>query len=200
MAKKIKDGFLFYHITAINNLPTIFTNGLCSRHYINKTNFQKINIARDDIIQKRKELEILNYVPFHFFEPTAFAGVIFKDNPGITFCTITIKRSLAKDKNFKICTAHPLSLDPIAEILPYNEGINAINWEKMEERNYNDDVSKNVCMAECLATSPVLPKDFHTIFVPDENTKYKVEQLAKKIIGAYTFNVTVNNTISGIYK
>lgn len=53
-------------------------------------------------------------------------------------------------------------------------------------------------MAECLATSPVLPKDFHTIFVPDENTKCKVEQLAKKIIGAYTFNVTVNNTISGI--
>lgn len=196
MAKRIQDGKLLYHVTAVENLENIFNNGLCSRENALSKGILKVDIADPEIIEKRKELNILQYVPFHFFEPTAFTGAVFNDNPEKAFCSITILRTLAKQQNFKICTAHPLSQDPIAEVLDYEEGFNAINWEKAEERNYSDPVSKNACMAECLAVSPVKTDDFFTIYVANEDTKSYVEHIASKILGNYMFHVDINQSFS----
>lgn len=196
MARRIQDGKLLYHITAIENLETIFKYGLLSRTDAANENLLKVDIADSEIIEKRKELGILNYVPFHFFEPTAFTGTVFNNNPEKSFCSITILRSFAQEKNFKICTAHPLSQNPIPEVLDYKDGFNSINWNKAEERNYNDSVSKNACMAECLAVFPVRPDDFFTIYVPNENTKSYVEHIASEIIGNYLFYIDVNSSFS----
>lgn len=103
---------------------------------------------------------------------------------------------LASEKNFKICTVHPLSQNPIPEIFDYKNGFGTINWNKAEERNYNDSVSKNACMAECLAVSPVSPNDFFTIYVANENTKSYVEHIASEIIGNYLFYIDVNPSFS----
>lgn len=196
MARRIQDGRLFYHVTAIENLENIFKMGLLSREDALAKGLLKIDIADSAIIEKRKELDILKYVPFHFFEPTAFTGAVYNSNPDKSFCSITILRDFAKQNKFKICTAHPLSLSPVAEILEYEEGFKSINWEKAEERNYNDDVSKNACMAECLAYSPVMASDFFNIYVPNETTKNYVEYLATQILGNYKFYVDVNPTLS----
>lgn len=178
MAKRIQDGKLLYHVTAVENLENIFKNGLLSRKDALSDNLLKVDIADLEIIEKRRSLNILNYVPFHFFEPTAFTGAVFNNNPDKAFCSITILRSFAKQQNFKICISHPLSIEPEAKVLDYEKGFTSINWEKAEERNYNDSVSKNACMAECLATSPVKPEDFFNIYVANEYTKNYVEHIA----------------------
>ena len=196
MAKRIQDGQLFYHVTALKNLEGIFKYGLLSRPDAIKKGFLKTDVADSEIIEKRKQLEILQYVPFHFFEPTAFTGTVFSAHPLDAFCSITITRDFAKKNDFKICTAHPLSQNPVAQIMDYEDGIKSINWEKAEERNYHDDVSKNACMAECLAVSPVLPSDFSIVFVPDDNAYKYVDNLAKEIIGNYLFDIMVNPYLS----
>ena len=192
MAKRIQDGKLFYHVTALENLPSIFENGLMSRADVLASKLLKADVADEEIIEKRQELGILKYVPFHFFEPTAFTGTVFNAHPDKSFCSITITRTFAQEQGFKICTAHPLSHNPEAQVLDYNEGISAIDWDKAEERNYYDEESKNSCMAECLATSPVNPEDFFIIFVPNEETKAHVERLAITKLGFYTFDIIIN--------
>lgn len=196
MAKRIQDGQLFYHVTALRNLEGIFKYGLLSRPDAIEQGLLKTDIADTEIIAKRRDLNILQYVPFHFFEPTAFSGAVFKDHPFDVFCSITIRRTFARNHGFKICTAHPLSHNPVAEIMDYEEGMRSINWEKAEERNFHDDISKNACMAECLAVSPVKPSDFSIIFVPDDNAYRYVDNLAKQIIGNYLFDIIINPYLS----
>lgn len=198
MAKRIQDGKLFYHVTALENLEGIFTHGLLSRPDALKKEILKADVADQEIIEKREALGILDYVPFHFFEKTAFTGAVYKNYKDTTFCVITILRDFAKNNDFKICTAHPLSKNPKPEVLTYNEGLKSIDWKAMESRDYHDEKSKNACMAECLAISPVSPADFAIIFVPDENTYKDIDKLASNVIGNYLFDIMINPYFSKV--
>lgn len=191
MAKDVKSGRLLYHVTALQNMESILRNGLLSRIDAKGRRVLQKDVADSKIIQKRKDLKILNYVPFHFFEPTAFTGTVFKSNSDTTFCTITIRRAFAKKNGFQICTAHPLSKNPKAEVFGYDEGFDTIDWTSLEKRDYNDGKSKNAGMAECLAISPVSPEHFHTIYVPTERIKQELENMACRILGTYSFFIDI---------
>ena len=67
----------------------------------------------------------------------------------------------------------------------------AINWDKAELRDYHDAESKNACMAECLAVSPLLPNDFFWLFVPDQESFDYVDELATKILNDYQFDIRI---------
>lgn len=188
---KVKEGKLLYHVTALENMESILTEGILSRVDVNNKRILQKDVADSEIIQKRKSLDILQYVPFHFFEKTPFTGTVFNNHTDTTFCTITIRRDFARRNNFKICTAHPLSKNPEAEVFDYDEGFAAIDWESLEKRDYHNERSKNVCMAECLAISPVKPKDFNSICVPTEGIKSKIKELATKLLGIYSFHIDV---------
>lgn len=191
-----RTGKLLYHITALENLESIFQYGLLARtDAVVKGIIQK-DIADPEIIEKRKVLGILQYVPFHFFEKTAFAGAVYKAHPDVSFCAITIHRDFAKANNFKICTAHPLSDNPTAQVLDYDAGFSAIDWDSLEAHEYGDKRSKNAGMSECLATSPVLPKNFHSIYVASEKMKKYVEDLAQRILRTCSFYVNINKSIT----
>lgn len=190
---KVQDGKLLYHITALENMESILKEGILSRVDVENKDILQKDVANSEIIQKRKSLKILKYVPFHFFEKTPFTGTVFNNHTDTTFCTITIHRDFARRNNFKICTAHPLSKESEDDILDYDEGFAAIDWDSLEKRDYSDEKSKNVCMAECLAMSPVLPKNFHSIFVPTEEIKKKIEELATRILGTWCFHINIDN-------
>ena len=192
MAKRIQDGKLFYHVTALENLEGIFTHGLLSRPDALKKEILKADVADQEIIEKREALGILDYVPFHFFEKTAFTGAVYKNYKDTTFCVITILRDFAKNNDFKICTAHPLSKNPKPEVLTYNEGLKSIDWKAMESRDYHDEKSKNVAMVECLAISPVSPMNFNSIFVPSEAIRQEVNDLVMEILENYSFHININ--------
>lgn len=186
-----QDGKLLYHITAIDNLENIFQHGLLSRKDIEIKRILQKDVADDKIIQKRKELAIDCYIPFHFFEPTPFTGRILQTHTNIDFCFIAITREFPKNKKSQICTAHPLSQNPPAEIKPYD--LQSIDWESMNKRDYGDERIKNICMAEALIEPPITHKDFRYIYVADEKDEIKIRNLAKRIIGDnYGLSITVN--------
>lgn len=183
MEKDIQEGSQLYHLTSIGNLENIFKNGLLSRKDALDKKLIKDDVANSEIIAKRKELSIDDCVPFHFCELTPFVGAVLKDhkNKDKKFCYIAITRKFAKEQKFKICTAHPLSKNPKAEIKSYDDGFKSIDWESVKKRDYKNEVSKNACMAECLATKSIMPKDFSSIYVPNEETKNYIKTSLEKV-------------------
>lgn len=166
--KKIEDQKILYHLTSTKNLKNILENGLCSREELNKNKNDYHNIANEEIIKKRIELKIANYVPFHFFFKNPFDGAVLKAHPDEEFCYITITRKFAQINNFKILTQHPLSKD--AKLYDdYQEGFNNIQWDEMNKRDYGDEKCKNICMAEALSPHRIDCKDFCMVVFNKEN-------------------------------
>lgn len=145
-----RDGKLIYHLTSIRNIESIFDNGLRPRALLNEKSI--IDVADPEIIKYRIEYGITNYIPFHFFANTPFAGAVVKKYSSETFVYIAIKRSYAANNGFKIIPKHPMSYDMkyAPNIYDYAEGIKRIDWDAMNRRDYRDEYCKNVCMAECV--------------------------------------------------
>ena len=181
----IKDQSLLYHLTDINNLPLILQHGLLSRSQLSTFS----DIADQEIISSRRILGLENYVPFHFFAKSPFDGIVQKSNTDKTFILITVQRNLAKTKNWVIIPQHPLSMET-AQIMDYSSGIEAIDWEAMELRDYANQHSSNVCMAECLSPDTVHPSLFFSIFVKDSSSHKQVMQLITQY--GLTCHVNVN--------
>ena len=169
-AKSIKDQYFVYHLTSVDNLDGIFTEGLKPRASL--ANFT--DVADSEILKKRKALDLDRYVPFHWFAANPFDGRVQLDRPRAQFVLISVFRSFAKDRSWKVIPHHPLADDEI-ELLDYNAGFQAINWDLMNTRDYQNPECKSVCMAECLSPFIVQPKDFSRIYVPNN----EVEQLCE---------------------
>jgi hypothetical protein len=186
MAKNPKEGKLLYHITAFDNLDSIFENGLLPR---NKINFNIKDVANDEILGSRKKFDLAEYTPFHFFSPTPFAGAAQMENRETDFVYITIKKGLALENNFKIIPSHPLNYDD--EPLEWNKGIDEINWDLMSLRDYNNHECKESCMAEAIFQGKIPAKFFFCLYVKSEEIKEKVVSLLE--FYNLDINVNINN-------
>lgn len=173
----IQDQALLYHLTCMDNLPSILDNGLCSRKSLGKG---FTDIADGEIIQGRGIYNLQEMVPFHFFANNPFDGRVKADHPDKVFCMITVYRTFAKENKWKIIPRHPLANVQGVEPMDYEKGFASIDWELMNLRDYKDSESKSVCMAECLSPVTVYVKDFQCIYVKDEASKSHVERLLKE--------------------
>ena len=79
------------------------------------------------------------------------------------------------------------------ELLDYADGIDEIDWEAMNRRDYRDPYSKSVCMAECLSPRTIRPEEFSRIFVCSEKSATYVEKKKKKF--GVNVDVTVNENM-----
>lgn len=179
-----RDRKMLYHLTELSNLDTILEHGLISRKLLLENNLLFKDVADSEIIKFRKEKNLEKYVPFHFYPYTPFDWVVQNNNKDKDFIYICIEKELAKSNKFKIIPKHPLSMNPF-KIYEYDEGMNIIDWELMDKRNYKDAECKNVCMAECI-TELVIPHScFQSITVKNEKVKAivnkKIESYGKKI-------------------
>jgi ssDNA thymidine ADP-ribosyltransferase DarT-like protein len=188
MASDPKTGKLIYHITAMSNLQNILTNGLMPRDHVE--NFT--DVADNDIIKHRTKHELNQFVPFHFFGSSPFAGAIQSGYPDKEFIYITLSRATAKENNFKILLKHPLALDK-CELFEYDKGMETIDWDQMKKRDYSDQECKNICMAECLCDRRIIHTAFHAIYCKDAAAKEKVEGIIKECIkGSPNFYINTN--------
>ncbi|MCX2544119.1 DarT ssDNA thymidine ADP-ribosyltransferase family protein [Pseudomonas sp. COW5] len=181
--KKIEEQFLLYHLTSVENLEGIFRDGLKPRADL--TDFA--DVADGEILKKRKILELDSFVPFHWFAKNPFDGRVQGDNPDKSFVLICVRRLLAQKNEWKIIPRHPLAGDEI-ELLEYDKGFKAIDWELMNTRDYSNSECKNVCMAECLSPEVVKPKDFIMLFAPNS----EVSAECMKIVLKAGFNTPVH--------
>ncbi len=174
MSTPVKDGKLLYHLTSIDNLEGIFKNGLLPRSNLNK-NFD--DIANQDIIDKRNEFKINDYVPFHLFCKNPFDGAVQKKYKNKSFVYITVRRSLALKLDAKVLPKHPLAMNSLV-IYNYKEGMNKINWDLLEERNFLDEDCKQTCLCEVIFPCKILSNNIFSIATKTNKDTEFVKNLA----------------------
>lgn len=179
----IKDKKLLYHLTSLENLNSIISNGLLSRNMLlsNMVNFN--DIADQNILEKRKEHHLANYVPFHFFPNNPFDYTVRVNNPNTEFIYICLHRDVAKKNGALIISQHPLT-EKTPFIYSFDDGMNAIDWKTMEQKNYIDSSQKSICLAEVLYPEKVPTNLFQSIVVESSSTQTKV----RKILRQYKIN------------
>ena len=142
-----KNGKLLYHLTELKNLESIVRLGLVPRKVLLENEVKFEDVANPEIIIKRQELGLSEYIPFHFHPYTAFDVAVKNQHMGEEMIYICIQRELARENNFKILPKHPLSLTSY-QLYDYDEGFNLIDWEIMTKVGLTDDHAKRIKMAE----------------------------------------------------
>ncbi len=165
----IKDQMLIYHLTNLENMRSILEVGLLPRSHLK--DFE--DVADQEIIERRREHGLEKYVPFHWFARNPFDGRVQADRPDDEFALIAVHRNVAQRENWKVITRHPLA-NMAPQLLDYQPGVEAIDWETMNIRDYHDPECKSICMAECLSPEPVTVDKFFKIFVPSDVVANKV--------------------------
>lgn len=168
----IKDQKLLYHLTALDNVPSILRFGLLPRASL--SNFA--DIADAEIINGRRDHGLEHYVPFHWFARNPFDGRVQRDHPETSFVLISVRRTLAVAESWKVIPRHPLA-SAAPQLLDYQAGFGAIDWNKMNQRDYHDSECKSICMAECVSPRPVLANEFFRIYAPNEQVAQAVRNL-----------------------
>lgn len=186
MPADIKEGKLLYHMTLQENLCSILDHGLLPRSALKLEQFR--NVADPQILESRAEHRLDTFVPFHFFANNPFDGRVQKDFPGQSFVILAVQRTKAQANNWKIIPRHPLSGSP--QILDYEDGMAVIDWSCMNQRDYTNDESRLICMAECLSPQLVAAGSINRIFVKtDDQRVYVLQELKNK---GLSIPVTVN--------
>ena len=174
-----KEGKLLYHMTRLENMPSILEHALLSRKQAEERRLLSMDIADHEILAERENFwsprPLSEYVPFHFFVKNPFDGRVCRQYGSENMVIIAITREWAQSLSSSyIVTAHPLH--PSAQCLPYNEGYDAIDWFALESRDYYNNDTKQKCMAECLIPDGVAPEEFACIYVYTDEAK---EELLK---------------------
>ncbi len=181
----IREQKLLYHLTSLNNIGSILDCGLQPRSALGGFH----DIADAEILTGRAEHGLDNYVPFHWFSRNPFDGRVQSDRPDEDFVLLTVRRTLAMARNWRVLPKHPLARQEF-RFYDYQEGFDLIDWDLMDTRDYSNGDCKSVCMAECLSPWPVRVADFFKIFVPTDQIRQVVlGELARRGLG---LDVTVN--------
>lgn len=172
----VRDKKLLYHLTKLDNMERIVRHGLLPRRYLLEHGMFFGDVADPEIIDKREELGLDIYTPFHFHPYSAFDVAVKSRHVTEKFVYICIKRALAELNGFKILLKHPLSQQECV-LYDYDEGITKIDWDTMEGVGAEDDYSRNVKMAECLTDKRIPAELFQCVYVPDIETKKYIENI-----------------------
>ncbi|MBA6110115.1 MULTISPECIES: DarT ssDNA thymidine ADP-ribosyltransferase family protein [Pseudomonas] len=171
----IRDQQFIYHLTSVGNVPSIMRRGLLPRAQLNGG---FTDIADPEIIEGRRGEALEQFVPFHWFAKNPFDGRVHQDRPGERFVLIAVAREHARQSNWRVIPRHPLA-GGVFELLDYEAGFGAIDWDMMERREYREPLCKHVCMAECLAPGPVLATHFAKIYTPSPEVQQSVVREAR---------------------
>jgi hypothetical protein len=183
-----KNGKLLYHITRVDNIGNIVKEGLKTRNNLESAEDKKFgDTANHEILEKRKEGNLDEYVPFHFFEGCPYDGRVKKDNPDHGFAIICVTRDKVKD-NCIIINGHPLNHTQI-EKLDWDEGMKQIDWDLIDKREYSDEACKQACMSEALYKGDMPSSLFQSIKVPDQKTKDNLEKIKKELNLSFFVNI-----------
>lgn len=172
-----------YHLTDIQNLASIFRQGLLPRSHVQGFS----DVADQTIIVSRRTLRLETYVPFHFFAKNPFDGRVQRDHPQRVFALLVVLRTLAEAQNWKIIPTHPLATGNI-QLLDYQQGMQTIDWALMNQRDYSNELCRLTCMAECLSPNAVAPTNISSIYVKDAHS----EQYVSQLMAAHNINCYLN--------
>ncbi|MGE7993329.1 DarT ssDNA thymidine ADP-ribosyltransferase family protein [Pseudomonas sp. NPDC089554] len=172
----IREKSFIYHLTSFHNIASILQSGLQPRSALQGAEFR--DVADANIIEGRRGNALEDFVPFHWFARNPFDGRVQLDRPDEHFLLIAVYRRHAQAQDWRVIPRHPLA-DGQFELLGYDAGFAAIDWNLMEQRDYTNAACRHVCMAECLSPIAVPPSDFAKIYTPSDEIKRDVEGIAR---------------------
>lgn len=175
----VLNGKWLYHLTKMRNLESICRHGLRSRDDLIRMGLAFADVADPDIMSERCELGLDRFVPFHFHPYSSFDVAVKNSNRDDVFIYICINRQLARTRGYKVLLKHPLSLNKV-RLYEFDAGMEAIDWDVMQQKGRNDEYAKCVKMAECLSDARIMPQDFACIGVRDETHRQKVIRLLQQ--------------------
>lgn len=177
--KSHREGKLVYHLTHIDNLPSMVSAGLCPRRNLQDRQQRFKDVADHGILFGRAPHGLDAYVPFHFICRSPFDYRVMRSAPDRRFVLIAVYRSYARANGWRVSPRHPLAEGRSPELLSWDEGVAAIDWQLMdqERRDYEGDHdTKMVCMAEALSPEPVHHAFWAYVYAPDEQVKVEAER------------------------
>lgn len=189
----------FFHMTDVRNLDSIIKNGLLCTNLKNEKRINHVNIANEDIQDRRAEMDVPcrcfgkvhDYVPFYFSSLNPMLlGVLNKkiiDQPLIVFLCLRIQKIKELNAIFTDASANtvipPKFFDDVCN-LP------SLDWQLIDSKkwSFKDDVDRHKKMAEVLIYNKVNFSDIDNIVVYNDSIRkevYKIlesNQISDKIV------------------
>lgn len=174
-----------HHITHIDNLENIIKNGLLPRNILRPDEY--INTANPDIISKRSELN--SYVPFHLNLLQIRHGIyynkdVYKRSGKENIIILSIEYKKYEEDLHKLFVCHPISAwgFEVKELEIYRSKLNSY-YKSLPYNDFGPDYKnkevQNFFMSEVLIKNMVPFNVIDRIFVYDEESKLKVEEILK---------------------
>ena len=184
---KIKN---LYYITHIDNLPSIFRQGILSAQRIETEQVEFIPIfkgktdAKNNIAKRRKvkpenvEKSLLNYVSL-FFQPRnpMMYRAIFETGED-KLAILEIANTALSESGFIIADGN--SIDTLTRFYPGTHGLKKLqqHWKVIQNDWWKKcDGSKRRIMAECLISDCVKPEYIRSVIVAKDETKNWISRI-----------------------
>ena len=171
--------FCMWHLTDINNLPSILNHGLLSRNILNERNLKYIDNSPRDLTAKRDRLGMNSFVPFHFIPSNPYDLYEFQKNKNCTdsFCYITVEDKTAEKLGAMIEIEYP-NHKPCLELISLAACKNKIN-DIRRHTDYGNRLQKFNALSECLIKDVVKPENFFSVIVGTAENKSDIEEYIK---------------------
>jgi hypothetical protein len=174
-----RDKKLVYHLTALDNLPSIATHGLLSRAELVGRGIRPNDVADEEILARRGA-DLRARVPFHFIHKSPFDYRVFREHPETQFVLLAVRRSYARSRAWQIIPKHPLAHHETPEIMEWDAGFSRIDWRQIDKcpRDYDrDNECKLSCMAEALGPGIVSVEELASAFFETQNALDRAKKL-----------------------
>lgn len=173
-----------YYITHVDNLPSIFKEGILAHRLVEELQIPYTPIYDVSIVANRKAKKLSggrslwDFANLYFQprNPMLFRVLHEKDEKQIVVLGVS-PRVLSNPGSF-IAVGNAASA--ATEILPPDKGMRAIFeiWDIVSSEWWNSmDGSKRKIMAECLVPDRVMPEAIHSIYVPTHEVTAKIDQM-----------------------
>ena len=181
-----------YYITNIKNLSSILKKGILSHNAVINENLTFQPIYDSEVMQKRKKRKLngkslWNYANLYFQprNPMLYRLIYMEGNPEENLSNIIIigvKRTILGKKGIFVTTGNAANNETEFYLFENNKQIlKKIKNETDREWWNTENGTKRKIIAECLIPDKVEPAYIEEIYVANEETKYKVQEIIKNL-------------------
>jgi hypothetical protein len=177
-----------YHVTPIDNIPSIFRYGLLSRNKIREKKLVHTSCSNIEILCNRASIPVgdhfaNDYVPLFFSEKTStIAAMEYNENHrGKALVYVCIKGEILGDEGVYFSDGNVAAI----ETRKYHnlEDLEKLSWATIRAPYDKDDnEAERVKSAEVLVPNRIHPYWFQKLVVPDQEAKSELENLVPRFI------------------
>lgn len=164
-----------YYITHIDNLRSIFRDGILSHQRIQEEGIEFTPIYDVNIVSNRAGIKtpagrsLWEYANVYFQPRNAMLFRVAREKPVDEICVLGVRPDLVNDQDAFITTGNAASGQ--SEFLPHKKGVRSIPriLKNVDKKWWSDlDGSKREMMAECLIPDRISPEAITMVYVATE--------------------------------